>query len=173
MSKGILTELLTIFLNQYYSLYQSVTVRANSFPVSITSFSHKGRDWDINDFTWHTFYHVLQLHLYFRNARYINIVSSSGWRSTTSYTLPKFWRYKKTSLGELVPLEIFGKHQRGLTNKLCRGLTKWWGSMVHLVVASKFWKSVKSYFNWSFHWICLRANYSAIFRSMGTILYRL
>ena len=30
------------------------------------------------------------------------------------YTLRKFWRYNKASLGELVPLEILGKNQQGL-----------------------------------------------------------
>ncbi len=30
--------------------------------------------------------------------------------------------------------------------------------------------AMASYYNWSFHWICLRANSSAIFRSMSTKL---
>ena len=70
----------------------------------------------------------------------------------SSYTLPKFWRYNKASLWEFVPLEILGNHQQGLTRsvliyqfsisyKVCRGLTKCWGSMVHLRV-SEFSKSV-------------------------------
>ncbi len=32
------------------------------------------------------------------------------------YTLPKFRRYNKASLGELVPLEILCKHHQGFTS---------------------------------------------------------
>ena len=38
-------------------------------------------------------------------------------KESVSFTLRKFWRYNKASLGELlvVPLEILGKHQQGKT----------------------------------------------------------
>ena len=55
-----------------------------------------------------------------------------------SFTL---WRYNKASLGELVSLEILGKHQQGLI----RESTKFWGRKVHLVVSSEFFKSVLHY----------------------------
>ena len=37
------------------------------------------------------------------------------WTNLSAYTLRKFWRYNKASLGELVSLEILGKNQQGLT----------------------------------------------------------
>ena len=36
-----------------------------------------------------------------------------------NHILPKFWRYNKASLGELVSLEILGKHQQGFTHGVC------------------------------------------------------
>ena len=50
----------------------------------------------------------------------------------TTYTLPEFRRYNKADLGELVLLEILGKHQQGLVElfqldipcEVCKGLAK-------------------------------------------------
>ncbi len=65
-----------------------------------------------------------------------------------SYTLRKFWWYNKASFGELVTLEILGKHQQGYgapSVSLGKGCTKCQGSKVYLVVSSKFYESVQRY----------------------------
>ncbi len=43
-------------------------------------------------------------------------------RFFSAYTLPKFPQYNKAGLGELVPLEILGKHQQGLLRESGHGI---------------------------------------------------
>ncbi len=86
------------------------------------------------------------------------VINVKKWKAERPYTLRKFCRYNKASLGELVPLEILGKNQQGLTwgiwpryyllylldisLGLSKGCTKCQGSKAYLVVSSKIYESV-------------------------------
>ncbi len=62
-------------------------------------------------------------------------------KKSRGFTLIKFWRYNKASLGELVPLEILGKHQQGLTADWAR--LAFSTSLWFLLVWARVWQNAK------------------------------
>ncbi len=57
-----------------------------------------------------------------------------------SYTLPKFRRYNKASLAELVPLEILGKHQQGLARGVWPSCSTY---LIFLLECARVWPNAE------------------------------